>query len=235
MRSIRSFQKIAGFGAAALALSMLSQPAHAATLTGPTSYSGFGSSPFAGETFSWFYLEDFQDGLLNAPGLSANGGVFVGAPGSLSDSVEFTPNGGSAFNASGATGLTFVFDSAVLGALPTHAGLVWTDGRGTITFEAFDASGISLGTLTGNHADAAQTGETGEDRFYGVTNQAGISRIRITNTSGGIEADHVQYGFRLATVPGAVPEPATWAMMILGFGAVGGILRRRTQAKLAFA
>lgn len=32
---------------------------------------------------------------------------------------------------------------------------------------------------------------------------------------------------------GAVPEPATWAMMILGFGAVGGALRRRTR-KVAF-
>lgn len=27
--------------------------------------------------------------------------------------------------------------------------------------------------------------------------------------------------------PGAIPEPATWAMMILGFGAAGSILRRR--------
>ena len=30
-----------------------------------------------------------------------------------------------------------------------------------------------------------------------------------------------------ASVSGAVPEPATWAMMILGFGAVGAGLRRR--------
>ena len=27
--------------------------------------------------------------------------------------------------------------------------------------------------------------------------------------------------------PGAVPEPATWAMMMLGFGAMGASLRRR--------
>ncbi len=27
--------------------------------------------------------------------------------------------------------------------------------------------------------------------------------------------------------PGPVPEPATWAMMILGFGAAGSLLRRR--------
>nr|WP_295113528.1 PEPxxWA-CTERM sorting domain-containing protein [uncultured Caulobacter sp.] len=27
--------------------------------------------------------------------------------------------------------------------------------------------------------------------------------------------------------PGAVPEPATWAMMLAGFGLLGGELRRR--------
>ena len=37
--------------------------------------------------------------------------------------------------------------------------------------------------------------------------------------------------------PGAVPEPATWAMMILGFGAAGAAVRnsRRRQAALAAA
>jgi len=29
------------------------------------------------------------------------------------------------------------------------------------------------------------------------------------------------------TAPGAVPEPATWALMIAGFGLVGAALRRR--------
>jgi hypothetical protein len=32
-----------------------------------------------------------------------------------------------------------------------------------------------------------------------------------------------------------VPEPATWAMMILGFGVVGGALRRRRQGSVASA
>lgn len=34
---------------------------------------------------------------------------------------------------------------------------------------------------------------------------------------------------------GAVPEPSTWAMLILGFGLVGGTMRRRTTSKIAFA
>ncbi len=32
-----------------------------------------------------------------------------------------------------------------------------------------------------------------------------------------------------------VPEPGTWAMMILGFGFVGGALRRRSKSQLSFA
>ena len=32
------------------------------------------------------------------------------------------------------------------------------------------------------------------------------------------------------TAPGSVPEPATWAMMIAGFGFVGATLRRRRRA-----
>jgi hypothetical protein len=31
--------------------------------------------------------------------------------------------------------------------------------------------------------------------------------------------------------PGAIPEPQTWVMMILGLGAVGAGLRRREQAR----
>lgn len=33
----------------------------------------------------------------------------------------------------------------------------------------------------------------------------------------------------------AVPEPATWSMMIAGFGAIGGVMRRRQKASVRFA
>ena len=40
-----------------------------------------------------------------------------------------------------------------------------------------------------------------------------------------------------AVVPGGVPEPSTWLMMILGFGAIGGMMRtkRRQQSRIRFA
>ena len=38
----------------------------------------------------------------------------------------------------------------------------------------------------------------------------------------------VEYaGITQDVLPGAVPEPATWAMLILGFGAFGGVMRRK--------
>lgn len=48
----------------------------------------------------------------------------------------------------------------------------------------------------------------------------------------GVQFDNVSvYGD--ASVAGAVPEPATWAMMILGFGAAGAMLRRRAALTVA--
>jgi len=36
-------------------------------------------------------------------------------------------------------------------------------------------------------------------------------------------------GFFYTPVTGAVPEPATWAMMLLGFGGIGAAMRRRRK------
>lgn len=41
-------------------------------------------------------------------------------------------------------------------------------------------------------------------------------------------------GSNITVSRSAVPEPATWAMLILGFGAVGGALRRRARPALQY-
>lgn len=40
------------------------------------------------------------------------------------------------------------------------------------------------------------------------------------------------YQITIAEVNSAVPEPATWAMILLGFGAIGGSMRRRRNTQL---
>src|SRR6185436_5684858 len=107
-----------------------------------------------------------------------------------------------------------------------HAGVVWTDGEGTISFEAFDNNGASLGTIgpfseAGVVPDASFVGGTAEDRFFGATNTAGISRLFISNTSGGIEVDHLQFGSGTGgeppqPPPSGIPLPAAaWGGMAL--------------------
>ena len=179
-----------------------------ADLLGPTPYLQFSDSPFASINFSsgYFYLEDMEDGAFNVPGVTQDFGVVIG-PSGLTDSVDADDgvidgsgtNGHSLFSGGGSTGITFTFHADVLGQLPTHAGVVWTDGLNNIHFEAFDANNNSLGQLTGSHADDSFSGTTAEDRFYGAINLAGgISKIHISNDAGGIEVDHLQYGYTTA-------------------------------------
>ncbi|QMW24460.1 PEP-CTERM sorting domain-containing protein [Sandaracinobacteroides saxicola] len=47
---------------------------------------------------------------------------------------------------------------------------------------------------------------------------------------GGYESDNHTVGFFNDITGSAVPEPATWAMMIIGFGLVGSAMRRQRLA-----
>lgn len=76
------------------------------------------------------------------------------------------------FVSAGSSGVRFTFSAAVLGTLSTRAGIVWTDGNNPITFEAFGPGGVSLGTVTGTHADGSVGSGAIDDRFYGVHNEA---------------------------------------------------------------
>jgi hypothetical protein len=77
--------------------------------------------------------------------------------------------------------------------------------------------------------------------FFGLVSATPFSSVVITNNRfGGYISDEGMDNFitnGAGSVNGAVPEPASWAMMILGMGAVGGALRRRSKVatKVAFA
>lgn len=211
-RSLRSCLRL---GILLVGVAGLLAPSPAASqpvFLGPTPYLSKADSPFLTDINAGkIYLEDFECGVLTVPGVTLSTGTII-PPGfaGLIDSVDADDGvidgsglgGHSLFSGSGSVGITFTFDNTVLGAFPTKAGIVWTDGGGDTTFEAFDSLGASLGMIGPvSIADGSNAGTTGEDRFFGVTNTGGISAIKISNSSGGIEVDHLQYG--LFTVTGA--------------------------------
>lgn len=193
----------------------------------PTPYLQFSDSPWATNTFDYFHLETVEDHLVNTPGATLANGIVTSTSfglGPIVDSVDEddgSVNGTNGFNGVfgdslfGST-IRINFSASVLGNLPTHAGMVWTDG-GIATFEAFDENGVSLGEITNNSADGSSFGATAEDRFFGVIHSGGISAIQFKNTT--TEADHLQYGYA------AVPEPFT--LGALGFGALLLARKRR--------
>ncbi|MDP3747530.1 MAG: PEPxxWA-CTERM sorting domain-containing protein [Phenylobacterium sp.] len=86
-------------------------------------------------------------------------------------------------------------------------------------------TGLQLGAISGaNDGDRQQADTNGRFTFYSTENIVGFDLNSTTNS------------FEVSNIGAAVPEPATWAMMIIGFGGVGGMLRsaRRKQA-VAFA
>ncbi|HEX8535146.1 MAG TPA: PEPxxWA-CTERM sorting domain-containing protein [Allosphingosinicella sp.] len=56
-----------------------------------------------------------------------------------------------------------------------------------------------------------------------------------TPLGGYTDADNANLAWRISSVAAGAPEPAAWAMMILGFGAVGASLRRARSAGFATA
>ena len=94
--------------------------------------------------------------------------------------------------------VTVTFDPAVLGALPTHAGMVVTDSFGPDITATVSATSVcnDLDALTSaiTFGDSSIAGETAEDRFVGFTSAAGITSITVS-IGGPMEIDHVQFGW----------------------------------------
>jgi hypothetical protein len=189
-----------------MALGVLISTAGATEFYGPSHYYERGDSPFLGIDFDYFHLEDFEDALLNTPGVSASRGsaTSVGYGPDLHDSVDGDDgridgsglDGDSFFARNAYYGLRFTFSANALGNLPTYAGVVWTDGdQGKALFQAYGPADELLGYIGPVEiGDDSNEGTTEEDRFFGVHSPGGILRIIISSSEGGIEIDHLQYG-----------------------------------------
>lgn len=84
---------------------------------------------------------------------------------------------------------------------------------------------LSKAFTSANLLNSSIVGFTGSD----VSIQGGVLRL---NFAGTVWARNSTANIALATAS-AVPEPATWAMMLLGFGAMGAAMRSRRRQKVS--
>ncbi|WP_185965042.1 PEPxxWA-CTERM sorting domain-containing protein [Glacieibacterium frigidum] len=114
--------------------------------------------------------------------------------------------------------------------------LVSADG---LTFFNVEGTGVAAVDLAGDETHSVATWRRSYDLGAAVT-ALGVSQFRFLRldgtSSGGISGNNgfdpdavAGINFIDLTPPvGGVPEPGTWALMIGGFGLVGGAMRRRT-------
>lgn len=103
--------------------------------------------------------------------------------------------------------------------------------------DVLGAGGATLLSITGTEFSAAngdRSDPNTNQRIYifGGTTTAPITGLRFHATGVAFEIDDVAGRLASDGAPSTVPEPATWALMIGGFGMVGvGARRRRNAAR----
>lgn len=151
------------------------------------------------------------DGLSAAPALSA----------AMRDASQY-------LSVQGGQGATL--DTPLLTAISFYVGSL--DGFNSFTFHLADGTtqvvtGSALDALPGTDANGNQTGFTTNGRLT-FSFASAINSVNFTSGANALEISDI------GALAAAVPEASTWAMMILGMGGVGALLRRR-RVPLAFA
>lgn len=160
--------------------------------------------------------------LAAAPAANAAQYLNLNAPasnGTISGTFGFDDIAEGAFSHT----FTFQFPSAGFSTATITTGL-------TIAGTNFDFTSVSL---NGHSFDLSPNGPIEFGSIFKQAVTAGWQTLTVTGVSDG----NASFGGTVAFAPSAaVPEPATWAMMIIGFTGAGvAIRRRRRDSSVAFA
>lgn len=175
-----------------------------------TPISTFGSTTIGGLTLTGLGGDALLDVENTYGGLYNTSGRYLANNGGATDQIVFDFAGA-------VTAFTFNMGATdIVWALAVYNGATLIDtvalnpvfGSNAGDYYGYAAAGITRATLSPTHADF-------HDQFF-VDNVSYAGHGVLIDTGGG--------------GGGAVPEPATWALMLLGFGGLGAMLRHRRAA-----
>ncbi len=129
-------------------------------------------------------------------------------------------------------GKSATLDTPLLSSISFYIGSL--DSWNSFTFNLANGTtqvvtGAALGSLPGMSANGSQTSFTTNGRLTFSFDSA-IDSVIFASSGNALEIGDIA----AITASGAIPEPAAWTMMIMGFGGMGSLLRRR-QLPLARA
>lgn len=168
------------------------------------------------------YVFQNYDSLASGSAIGSNAFVYSANTGSAArPAFGSTGNFASVLDTGSYTvnfGPTNIF-SFVLGSLDLFNSLTlrYTDGT-SVTY----TGGAIVNDPSLDNPGNRTIAETNGVVTYTVTSGALLSGATFTSAGNSFEFDNLS---------AAVPEPAAWGMMILGFGLIGGALRRRSAVK----
>jgi hypothetical protein len=186
-----------------------------------------------------------------------NAGAFAAATTGLTtgDFVGIAPPNGfvsaASYTVAGVTfdssGTDFVIDPGLFGGtfypgIPFYSGqfnpVTTISFAGTtafgMTYGSYNAAGSSVSfTLSDGSVFATSLpGALGTPAFFGFTSAVPITSLVVNNPGSGATPvfDVLSFATGTAGAGAVVPEPQTWALLIVGFGFAGTALRRRRTA-----
>ena len=208
-----------GFGVdpaqSSLVLPNATNPQSYATAGGATPLTGGIST--AGTVLGWIKLSNLPstDGrIFSIAGESTNGDDF---------DLQLENNQLRLYTEGGAfTGSTTIFDSSDLNTWIFVAGSFTVGGDRTVYINGV-ADGLP--TTAGGHSDSGAPFYEGQSNVFGDRYFDGsLGGIAVYNTALSATQIKTIYDAAFVQTTGSVPEPAAWALMILGFGGVGAQL-----------
>ena len=165
---------------------------------------------------------------LMASAVTANAAIYINfspAAGDGSISGSFGYDGNAPVLALGAFDHTYLFNWPLDGVTSATVSSSFTSNTNDLDFTSVTLNGIALDFVTGglHHSE-----------YRSVDLQPTLSGLQTLEVKGFTRGEGSTYAGTLTFSPNAVPEPATWGLMIMGFGGAGAMLRnRRRQATLA--
>ncbi|MBB4155297.1 subtilisin-like proprotein convertase family protein [Sphingomonas jinjuensis] len=219
------------FGAALAATAVIASPAIATdfTVSGPYTIPGTGTSGPA-STYPIAFNVSGQVGTITAVTFTLTGlthtfsdDLDILLTGPTGQNVMLMSDAGSSSNLNA---VTYTFSQSAANSL-ADAGVNASGTYKPSNYSGSDGANEAIPNVSGPYGSSLAI-------FNGLSAN-GTWNLYINDDNGG-DVGSLRSATLSITTTGAVPEPATWAMMLVGFGMVGAVARRRkSAAKVTFA